>query len=251
MPKEKHPYLLKHFDSSKAWKYLIIGTFPPNKETREGKKSLTDYFYGNKGSLWKILGKIYTEFDFENGTRLDLIKKMKFWQEKYGIGITDTLVSVNRKDIKSSDDSDLILEFEDYNHDLKKYILEYADRISTILFTSSKGCNSAYETFKTIMGSDFNNIKAKLITNVPSPSGSSNTAWFNVNNDSTLGLHPDLFNFIRINKNEYLSQFEDRWEKKKIKKASKSKDKLAATPKGLLVDFKVWSYKKVLPSKIQ
>ena len=69
---------------------------------------------------------------------------MKDWQEKYGIGITDTLVSVNRKDIKSSDDSDLILEFEDYNHDLRKYILEYADRISTILFTSSKGCNSAY-----------------------------------------------------------------------------------------------------------
>jgi len=147
--------------------------------------------------------------------------------------------------------SDLILEFEDYNHNLKQYILENDDKISKILFTSSKGCNSAYETFKIIMGPDFNNIKAKLITNVPSPSGSSNTAWFNVNNDSTLGLHPDLFNFLKINKNEYLSQFEERWERKKIKKASKSKDKLPATPKGLLVDFKVWSYKKVLPSKIQ
>jgi hypothetical protein len=251
MPKEKHPYLLNHFDSSKAWKYLIIGTFPPNKETREGKKSLTDYFYGNKGSLWKILGKIYTEFDFETGTRLDLIKKMKDWQGKYDIGITDTLVSVSRKDIKSSDDSDFLLEFEDYNHDLKQYILENNDNIKTILFTISKVCNSAYETFKIIMGSDFNKIKAKLITNVPSPSGSSNTAWFNVNNDSTLGLHPDFFNFLKINKKEYLSQFQVRWEKKKIKKATKSKDKLPATPKGLLVDFKVWSYKKVLPPKVQ
>jgi hypothetical protein len=62
MPKEKHPYIENHFDVSKPWKYLFIGTFPPNKAVREGKKSLTDYFYGNKGFLWKIIGKIYTDF---------------------------------------------------------------------------------------------------------------------------------------------------------------------------------------------
>ena len=69
MLKEGHPYIEKYFDTTRPWKYLIIGTFPPNKEVREGKKSLTDYFYGNKGSLWKILGKIYTEFDFEKSNQ--------------------------------------------------------------------------------------------------------------------------------------------------------------------------------------
>ena len=185
MSKEKHPYIEKHFDASKPWKYLIIGTFPPNKSVRDGKKSLTDYFYGNKGSLWKVIGKIYTEFDFENGTRGQLIENMKTWQTKYDVGITDTLISVSRKDINSADDNDLILAHDDYFHDLKKYITENNDKIETILFTSSKGCNSAFETFKIIMGADIKTVKATLITNLPSPSGSSNTAWL----VSTMKIH--------------------------------------------------------------
>lgn len=249
MPKEKHPYIENHFDASKPWKYLIIGTFPPNKAVREGKKSLTDYFYGNKGSLWKIIGKIYTEFDFEKGTRRQLIDKMKAWQTKYDVGITDTLISVSRKDINSADDADLILEHDDYFHDLKKYITENNDKIEKILFTSSKGSNSAFETFKIIMGTDINKIKAALITNLPSPSGSSNTAWFNVNNDDTLGLHPDLFNYIKNDKKHHLEFFKQRWKLKKIKKATKSNDDLPKTPEGLVNDYKVWSYKKVLPAK--
>jgi len=36
MVKEQHPYV-QYFDFTKAWWYLIIGTFPPNKEVREGK----------------------------------------------------------------------------------------------------------------------------------------------------------------------------------------------------------------------
>lgn len=250
MPKEKHPYIEKHFDTSTPWKYLIIGTFPPNKSVREGKKSLTDYFYGNKGSLWKILGKIYSEFDFEKGSRKNLIEQMKAWQLKYNVGITDTLISVSRKDVKSADDADLILEYEDYYHKLKEYILANNDNIESILFTSSAGCNSAFETFKIIMGADIKKVKAKLITNLPSPSGSSNTSWFNVNNEATLGLHPDFFAFIKSQKKEHLPFFQQRWELKKMKKAEKSKDELPKTPKGLVNDFKVWSYKKVLPRQI-
>jgi len=247
MPKEKHPYIKTHFDASKSWKYLIIGTFPPNKEVREGKKSLTDYFYGNKGSLWKILGKIYTEFDFERGNREELIGKMKAWQIKYDIGITDTLISVSRRNIASSFDEDLILEPEDYNHALKKYVLDKNEAIEKILFTSSKGCNSAFETFKIIMGADFNKIKAKKITSLPSPSGSSNTAWFNVNNEATLGLHSDFYNFIQSERKQHIAFFYNRWEKKKIKKATESKEKLPSAPEDLVNDFKVWSYKKELP----
>lgn len=249
MAKEKHPYIESHFDASKPWKYLIIGTFPPNKEVREGKKSLTDYFYGNKGSLWKILGKIYTEFDFEKGSRKELIDKMKAWQNKYDIGITDTLITVSRRNIASSDDEDLILEHKDYNHALKKYVLDNNDAIEKILFTSSKGCNSAFETFKIIMGADFNKIKAKKITSLPSPSGSSNTAWFNVNSEATLGLHSDFYNFIQTERKQHLAFFNNRWEKKKIKKATESKEKLPSAPAGLVNDFKVWSYKKELPKQ--
>jgi G:T/U-mismatch repair DNA glycosylase len=249
MTKEKHPYLNQHFDLTKSWEYLIIGTFPPNKDVREGKKSLTDYFYGNKGSLWKILGEIYTEFNFEIGTRAELIKRMKAWQEKYEVGLTDTLVSVLRKDINSADDSDLILDHEDYFHDLKTYILEKNEEIKSILFTSSKGCNSAYETFKIIMGADINMVKANMITNLPSPSGSSNTAWFNVNNEASLGLNADFYDFIKSEKKEHLDFFINRWELKKIKKARKSKEYLPKSPTGLVSEFKVWSYIKVLPKQ--
>ena len=249
MPKEKHPYMDKHFDPSKPWKYLIIGTFPPNKEVREGKKSLTDFFYGNKGSLWKILGKIYSEFDFENGTRDELIVRMKEWQVKYDVGIADTLISVSRKDIKSADDSDLVLNHEDYFHYLKDYILSNNDKIETILFTSTSGCNSAFECFKIIMGPAINEIKANLITDLPSPSGSSNTSWLNVNNEITLGLHPDFFSFIEQEKKVHIPFFKDRWVLKKKKKAEKSSGDLPKTPKGLVSDFKVWSYRRVLPSQ--
>ncbi len=251
MIKERHPYLEKHFDTSRIWKYLIIGTFPPNIEEREGKKSLTDYFYGNKGSLWKLLGKIYTEFNFENGTREELIVRMKTWQEKYDVGIADTLITVSRKDIKSANDADLILDHEDYFHDMKSHVLKNNNSINKILFTSRKGCNSAFETFKIIMGADVKNIKAELVNNLPSPSGSSNTAWFNVNNETTLGLHPDLFLFIQLEKKELLTLFKNRWERKKIKKATKSKEILTSAPIGLVNDFKVWSYKTKLPQQKQ
>lgn len=249
MPKEIHPYISKYFDNKRLYKYLIIGTFPPNREVREGTKSLTDFFYGNKGSLWKILGKIYNEFDFEKGSRNKLIEQMQSWQIKYEVGITDTLVSVSRKELKSSDDSDFILDYDDYNHELKKYILTNNKFIEKIYFTSSKECNSALETFKIIMGNDINTIKEKLITTLPSPSGSSNTAWFNVNNDETLGLHQDLHNYVVSEKKEYIEYFKNRWELKKEKKATKSNIDIPKCPKGLLLDFKVWSYKNVFPVK--
>jgi hypothetical protein len=250
MTKEKHPYIEKHFDITRPCKYLIIGTFPPNKKVREGKKSLTDYFYGNTGSIWKILGKIYTEFDFENGTRQELIGEMKAWQLKYDVGITDTLISVTRKDINSANDADFILEQDDYFHLLKNYIFINNEKINSILFTSSNGKNSAYETFKVIMGSEIKDIKATLITNLPSPSGSSNTSWFNVNNEETLGLHSDFFKFIQNEKKHHLAFFKHRWEMKKIKRSTKSNLELPKTPEGLVNEFKVWSYKKVLPKQI-
>ena len=59
--------------------------------------------------------------------------------------------------------------------------------------------------------------------------------------NTILGLHPDFL---------HLPFFQQRWELKKKKKAEKSKAELPKTPKGLVNDFKVWSYKKVLPKQI-
>jgi len=47
------------------------------------------------------------------------------------------------------------------------------------------------------LGKDINLIKAKLIANLPSPSGSSNTAWLNVKKEEHAGLHTDFFDFIQ------------------------------------------------------
>lgn len=250
MIKEKHPYIEKHFDFNKNWGFLIIGTFPPNKEVRESKKSITDFFYGNKGSLWKILQGIYTEFNFENGSREQLTREMIRWQNKYNVGITDTIVSLGRTNSKSSADSDFILEWEDYNHKLKPYILNNIEKLEKIFFTSSKGCFSAFETFKIIMGEEFNLIpKFKLITHLPSPSGSSNTAWFNINNEATLGLHPNFHNYIVKEQKTQIEFFKDRWNKKKIKKINKSKEALPTSPAGLVTAFKKHAYKKEFPKQ--
>lgn len=42
MAKETHPYLHHFHENHKKWDYLIIGTFPPNKEVRNAKTSFTD-----------------------------------------------------------------------------------------------------------------------------------------------------------------------------------------------------------------
>lgn len=248
MTKEIHPYISRHFDESKVYEYLIIGTFPPNVEVREGKKSLTDYFYGNKGSLWKIIGAIYTEFEFEKGSRSDLINNMKAWQEKYNVGITDVLVSLERKDIKSSADSDFILDYSDYNHSLKNYIMNNLTTIKKILFTSSNTCHSAYELFKIIMGNDISHIKDKLVIDLPSPSGSANVALLNVNIEETLGLNKGLYDFIHSEKKHLINLFKNRWEQKKLNKSNKLKTKLPSSPEGIINEYKTWAYKNVLPS---
>jgi hypothetical protein len=247
--KEYHPYI-KHFDSNHNWEYLIIGTFPPNRDVRE---PITDYFYGNRGTLWKIIGQIYPSYNFEEGTRQDRLDQMISWQLEYNVGITDTLLSVTRKRINSPNDSDLILDSEDYNYSLKDYVIQNNSRIRKILFTSSKGDNSAYETFKVIMGSEIDKISEKLCSRLPSPSGSSNLSWFNVDNEETLGLHPDFFYFIKTQKDQLTQQhFLDRWELKELKKKRKGTNSnidIPRSPEGLVNEFKVWSYRQVLPKQ--
>jgi hypothetical protein len=247
---EPHPHL-HHFDAARKWKYLIIGTFPPNTALRD--KIYIEYFYGNKGFLWKIIHDIYNGrgYDFFSGTMQQNVAEIKRWQDDYCVGLSDTIVSCSRKHPMSSDDSDLI-EIE-YNYSLKNYILDNLHHIEKIIFTSSSGKNSAFENFKIIMGRDLDRTQGKLVTDLPSPSGSANITFFNASTDETLGLTKDFYEYVSLHRPQYLPEFRERWNLKKMKRAAseaKRKNiKIPASPKGLVKDFKQWKYAAALPAE--
>jgi G:T/U-mismatch repair DNA glycosylase len=247
---ESHPHL-HLFDPAINWKYLIIGTFPPNSAVRD--KSYIDYFYGNKGFLWKIIHDIYNDrgYDFFRGSRAENLAEIKRWQNDYCVGLSDTILSCTRKDPMSSDDSDLI-DIQ-YNQGLKHYVLGNLSNINRIIFTSSFGKNSAYENFKIIMGGDLQKASSKLVTGLPSPSGAANITFFNTNKEETLGLTDDFFNYVKKFRPELVGAFEERWSRKKMKRAAQSnkKDSIAipASPKGLVKEYKLWKYRQALPAR--
>ncbi|MEO8583486.1 MAG: hypothetical protein ABI415_06805 [Flavitalea sp.] len=249
---ERHPHI-HLFDTSKKWEYLIIGTFPPNTSLRHPDKLYIDYFYGNAGTLWKIIHDIYHDrgYDFFKGTRSENREEIIRWQNDYCVGLSDTILSCERKVPKSTNDSDIIID--KYNSDLRDYILENKTRLQKIIFTSSYGKNSAYENFKVIMGENISGISSKLVIGLPSPSGSANITFFNTNTEETLGLTRDFFNFVNNQYPETLIAFEKRWEQKKQKnKLPPGKREAAivdATPKGLVTKFKLWKYTTALPQK--
>src|SRR5687767_12239135 len=131
---ESHPHL-HLFDHKKKWKYLIIGTFPPNTALRE--KLYINYFYGNKGFLWKIIHDIYCDkgYDFFSGDMNKNLSEIKRWQNDYCVGLSDTIISCRRKHPLSSDDADLI--DITYNFALKDYVISNVDHLEKIIFTST------------------------------------------------------------------------------------------------------------------
>ena len=245
---ERHPHI-HLFDGSKKWKYLIIGTFPPNTGLRNPDKLYIDYFYGNSGALWKIIHNLYKDrgYDFLKGTKQENLDEIIRWQNDYCVGLSDTIVACKRKYPKSTNDSDLI-EIQ-YNHAVKEYILSGIDNLEKIIFTSSFGKNSAYENFKIIMGSDISKISSRLVTGLPSPSGSANITFFNSNIEETLGLTRDFFNYILHYHPESIKAFEKRWEQKKLKKSilAGNEIKIDASPKGLVPKYKLWKYRRAFP----
>jgi hypothetical protein len=82
-----------------------------------------DYFYGNKGFLWKIIHDLYKNqgYDFFKGSMQENLSEIKRWQNDYCVGLTDTILSCSRKHPSSSNDADLVNI--EYNHGLKAYKL--------------------------------------------------------------------------------------------------------------------------------
>jgi len=247
---EKHPHI-HLFDPQKKWKYLIIGTFPPNQALRQ--KSYIDYFYGNKGFLWQIIHDIYHDrgYDFFKSSGAENIAEIQRWQQDYCVGLTDTILACARKFPLASDDSALTNII--YNHALKDYILQNLDILERLIFTSSSGKNAAFENFRIIMGAELERVKNKLVTNLPSPSGASNITFFNSGKEETLGLAKDFYEYVQSFHPHYLGEFEARWQLKKSRSALTGKSKenieIPASPKGLVKAYKLYKYKQALPAE--
>jgi hypothetical protein len=219
---------------------LVLGTFPPAQklESKKDRQFNLDYFYGNVASFWKIIQEIYPKNKFID------IQGIREWQEEYSIGISDTIFTCKRKNQNSTNDSDLILEWADYNHALKAYILENDKLIEKIIFTSGYNCNNALFNFKIIMGDDFSKIEKKIVDNLPSPSGGSNTSFFNKKIE-THGLKEDFYNFVVNHTNDKTVTFVKNSFETKIN--SIKGQKVTRIPKGTLKDFKIFMYKQILP----
>lgn len=245
--REEHPHLLL-FDPEKKWQYLIIGTFPPNTALRNQEKVYIDYFYGNKGSFWKIIHDIYYAkgYDFYKSGKMQNLGEIKRWQQDYGVGLSDTISSCARMHSLSSDDSALIDIV--YNHALKDHILDNRPTLKKIIFTSSFGKNSAFENFKIIMGAEIILVEDKLVIGLPSPSGSANITFFNTNQEETLGLTRDLYNYVSRFRPELINGFKHRWNLKQQKRSDQSII-IPASPAGLVKEYKIWRYQQVLPSE--
>lgn len=134
-PIEKHPYIEKYsedFDLSRQ--FLLLGTMPPSSyfnhlglqgipNNNISGNTPINYYYGNMQSLWRYLG-------FGNNLTIDVIRDNL---KSKSIAISDVLSYLQRKKMKSANDSDI------YNIVLNKEALRLFSgdsKIETILTTS-------------------------------------------------------------------------------------------------------------------
>lgn len=104
---------------------LIVGSFP-GKEHLESGNDIEQWFYGAKrNQFWKILSAAFNTDLKSKEDKQNLFKK-------YGIGITDILLKIKRKN-NSNLDKHLIIE--ETNYKAIKDILE-KNNFKSILFTS-------------------------------------------------------------------------------------------------------------------
>lgn len=247
MTKEEHPYL-RHFDTSKSWKYLIIGTFPPKRGCPE-RTDLFPYFYGNEGSLWQILYQtgLYPDFDFAS------VENIISWQDAYSVGVTDVLKQCTRKAGKecSPNDKDLLVDLAtDLNETLKSYVLNNIASIEKIFFTSgseTSGSNSAFWFFQQLLGAEMNIIPLSKIVKLPSPSGNANTSLFKGNGEK-FGLVDDFYNFLSNFYPDALEYATATWKQKSILPKGEKIQRLPNDRK-YTQEFKKWMYQNYLPKQ--
>lgn len=104
---------------------LIVGSFPGREQT-QGELGSEEWFYGAKrNQFWKILSGVFQ-------TSLNTRSEKQQLLEKYGIGMTDVLFKVRRKNPSNLDINLEIIEFN-VKH-LNKILVQHAPQ--KILLTS-------------------------------------------------------------------------------------------------------------------
>lgn len=227
--KDQHWYI-QTYPLETGLEYLIIGTIHPNS------KPEIDYYYGNVGSFWGILKSIYPSYHF------DSINQIRKWQRDFNVGITDTIVQCKRKK-ETANDSDIILDEEDYNWALKEYILSNCKTLKRLLFTSGEGTNAAYKNFKKIMGSDFSFIEP-LCSVLPSPSRNSTLALFKGRYEH-YGLVLPFYEFLAMHHPDALEYAKETFIKKQS--THEKTERLPQNKANYAKEYKVFEYKKHFP----
>lgn len=233
MIKEQHPFLLD-YPLKNGLKYLIIGTIPPNKSCA-GRKFILDYFYGNDWTIWSLIQPLYPQFNFK---KVDEILR---WQKEYLVGFSDTVKQCNRLLPCSPLDRDLNLHSEDYNNDLRTYVMENHDSIEKVFFTSSSGSYNAFSNFKIIMGSDLALLDSSKLIKLPSPAGSSNTSLFKGKAEQ-FGLVMAFYKYLEVVHPDALIYAEKTWGQKQTLEKGKKLVRLPSDKK-YTKEFKAWFYK--------
>ncbi|RYE52063.1 MAG: hypothetical protein EOP48_17250 [Sphingobacteriales bacterium] len=234
---EEHPYL-SQFKSYAKWRYLVIGTFPPNRKIRQDSSAFVDYFYGNRGSFWNVVDAIYPDYRLKKAKKQERVKLIQQWQHDYSIGITDTIGRCTRRSIKSFADADLIFNDTDLNFALRNYVLHNLHSLQRLYFTSTEGNNSAYQTFKRLMGTSFDNIpQEKLVITLPSPSNAVNISLFNKPSATTMGLDAGVYDYICKERQDLIPFYKARFATKQRNKGKQKgqKEEVPKSEKGLLV----------------
>ena len=104
---------------------LILGSFPGREQT-QSPPNIDQWFYGAKrNQFWKIISAVYNTELITKEDKQQLFKK-------FGIGITDILLKVRRKNNSNLDNN---LEIIEYNDKAIKSILK-SSKIDSIFFTS-------------------------------------------------------------------------------------------------------------------
>jgi len=227
--KDQHRYI-PIYPLETGLEYLIVGTIHPNS------KPEIDYYYGNVGSFWDILRSIYPSYHF------DSTNQIRNWQRDFNVGITDTIIQCKRKN-ETANDSDIILDEEDYNWALKEYVLSNRNTLKRLLFTSGDGANAAYKNFKKIMGSDFLLIES-LCTVLPSPSGNSTLALFK-GKEEHYGLVLAFYEFLNVHYPDALEYAKETFIKKQS--TNQKMKRLPQNATSYSKEYKVFEYKKHFP----
>lgn len=177
---------------------MIIGTIHPHDTSRFD----VDFFYGNRGSFWDILGTAFPNQDFST------LGSIKATLNKYGIWITDIIRECDRKHERVTRDCEL------YNLKYNNEAINDAIRlgmIDTIYFTSRFGTNNAATLFCRLFGIRYSSLFDRTSSEMVIPSKHfgrpiKGVVLYSPSDDANRGIAGKAMSYK--NRLDYFSRFE-------------------------------------------